>query len=62
MIKMGNTYCDRFSSHFALKTIEKRFPNLFWGTLVGFVGLGSGANWVQQILPTGDCGKGELCV
>lgn len=31
MIKMGNTYCDRFSSHFALKTIEKGFSLTFQG-------------------------------
>lgn len=38
MIKMGSTYCARFSSHFALKTIEKFYPKLS-GTLVEFVGL-----------------------
>lgn len=43
MIKMGNTYCERVPSHFALKTIEKRFPNLL-GTLLGSVGLVNGAN------------------
>lgn len=46
MIKMGNTYCDRFSSHFALKTNEKDFPPNLLGTLVESVGFGNGANWV----------------
>lgn len=35
MIKMGNTYCDRFSSHFALKPTDKGFSltflGLYWG-------------------------------
>lgn len=40
MIKMGDTYCDRLSSYFALKPIEKVFFPLtfffFLGTLVVF--------------------------
>lgn len=32
------------------------------GTLVGFVGLGNGANWVTENVPTGQSGKRELSV
>lgn len=63
MIKMGNTYCDRFSSHFALKTIEKVFPDLL-GTLQGSVRLGSGTNWVtySRFANWGLWKKGTLCL
>lgn len=62
MIKMGNTYCDRFSSHFALKTIENCFPLTSQGLYWDLWDVVKGANWVNysKFCQLGTVKKGNL--
>lgn len=57
---MGNTYCDRFSSHFAIKTTEKSFSPLTFQGHGGDCGTGVWGQLGVDNLPTGDCGKGNF--
>lgn len=46
---MGNTYCDRFSSHFFhSKPLKKKISLTSRGTIMGSVRIASGANWATQ--------------